>query len=487
MNLGRFVLVVAILSVGCAPSGGPTSEAPPNIIILLADDLGYGDLGSYGHPSIRTPNIDRLAAEGARFTSYYSGAPACTPARAALLTGRYAVRAGLPDVLMPESAHGLAAAETTIAEDLKTRGYRTMAVGKWHLGHSRPEYLPTEHGFDDYLGLPYSNDMIRPWVQTDVPLRMYGADGPIGGEVDQSTLTTSYTERAVRFVRESAGTPFFLYVAYNMPHLPIHPAPAREGQSRAGRYGDVVETLDWSVGRILAALGEEGIANETFVVFTSDNGPWLHLPERMLQEGNMPWHAGSPGPFRGSKGGTYEGGVRVPAVMRWPGRIEPGQVFADLATAMDLMPTVLAAAGVALPDDRPLDGQSLLPWLDRATPEIAGEAPDLAEGSPQLVTEAPPTDRTFYYFRGAILEAVREGRWKFRLSRQTDTLALIPEDAEPVPELYDLELDPSERYNVAEDHPDVVDRLSARIAEFEREVSRTSATPPQNAQGRGAP
>lgn len=454
-------IITTILSSGCAPpantrsSDAPSEKAasrgaPPNIIILLADDLGYGDLGSYGHPTIRTPNIDRLAAAGARFTSYYAGAPACTPARAALLTGRYAVRVGLPGVLMPESGEGLPPSEITIAEALKERGYRTMAVGKWHLGHALPEHLPTAHGFDDYFGLPYSNDMIRPWVQTDVPLRMYGAAGPIEGEVDQTTLTTSYSERAVQFVRESAEEPFLLYLAYSMPHLPIHPAPEREGQSRAGRYGDVIETLDWSVGLILDALEELGIADDTIVVFTSDNGPWLHLPDRMLQDGNMPWHAGSAGLLRGSKGTTYEGGVRVPAIIRWPSEVAPGQVIAELATAMDLLPTMLSAAGESVPEDRVMDGQSLLPLL-------AGQS--------------SPPDRTFFYFRGSILEGVREGKWKYRLSRQTDSLELIPEGTEPVPELYHLELDPSERYNVASQHPDVVVRLRAKMAELEREVA----------------
>jgi arylsulfatase A-like enzyme len=461
----------------------PSRETPPRIVILLADDLGYGDLGSYGHPTIRTPNIDRLGTDGVRFTSYYSGAPACTPARAALLTGRYAVRVGLPGVLMPESTQGLPDAEITIAEALKERGYRTKAVGKWHLGHARPGYLPTAHGFDDYLGLPYSNDMIRPWVQTDVPLRMYGPGGPIEGEVDQSTLTIRYTEEAVRFVRENAGQPFFLYLAYNMPHLPIHPAPERDGQSRAGRYGDVIETLDWSVGEILAALEEEGIADETLVVFTSDNGPWLHLPDRMLQEGNMPWHAGSPGPFRGSKGTTYEGGVRVPAVLRWPAAIAPGQVFAGLASAMDLLPTLLEAAGATIAVDRPLDGQSLLPWLARTTSRsaqdtaaIAADTASAGRERPRLLAKTPPTDRALFYFRGDTLEAVREGRWKYRLSRQADTLELIPQDEEPVPELYDLELDPSERYNLATEHPEVLTRLKARIAELEQEVSMARGT-----------
>jgi arylsulfatase A len=452
----RVIAVSACAVSACAPSpdapspGLASPGTPPNVIILLADDLGYGDLGSYGHPTIRTPNIDRLAAAGARFTSYYAGAPACTPARAALLTGRYAVRVGLPGVLMPESVDGLPQSEITIAEALKGRGYRTMAVGKWHLGHAQPEFLPTAHGFDDFLGLPYSNDMIRPWVQTDVPLRMYGASGPIEGEVDQSTLTTRYTEEAVRFIREGAEDPFFLYLAYSMPHLPIHPAPERDGQSRAGRYGDVIETLDWSVGQIIDALEEEGFTDDTIVVFTSDNGPWLHLPDRMLQEGNLPWHAGSPGLLRGSKGTTYEGGVRVPAIIRWPAAVAPGQVFPELATAMDLLPTLLSAAGDSVPENHALDGQSLLPWF---------------EGQP------PPAGRTFFYFRGRILEGVREGKWKYRFSRQTDSLEQIPEAEDPVPELYDLELDPSERYNVASQHPDVVARLRAKMAELEREVS----------------
>jgi len=467
-TLGRAIgigfLTPVIIACACAPSpespriDEPSTLALPNIVILLADDLGYGDLGLYGHPTIRTPNIDGLAESGVRFTSFYAGASACTPARAALLTGRYGARVGLPGVLMPESEEGLPDSEITIAEALKEHGYRTMAVGKWHLGHARPENLPTAHGFDNYLGLPYSNDMIRPWVQTDVPLRMYDGAGPIEGEVDQTNLTTRYTEEAIRFIRGNAGGPFFLFLAYSMPHLPIHPAPEREGQSRAGRYGDVIETLDWSVGQILGTLEEEGIAGETIVVFTSDNGPWLHLPERMLQQGNLPWHAGSPGPFRGSKGTTYEGGVRVPAIISWQGKILPGQVFADLATAMDLLPTLLSAVGAPVPQDRVLDGQSLLPWLAGASPL------------------APPADRTFFYFRGRILEGAREGRWKYRLSRQTDSLQQIPEEMKPVPELYDLELDPSERYNVASQHSEVLARLRRMMTELEAEMAEGSGT-----------
>jgi len=430
------VLAVAASITAAVGSPQPAADAP-NIVLVLADDLGYGDLASYGHPLIRTPRLDRLAHEGVRFTSYYAGAAACTPARAALLTGRYGVRAGLGNVVGPDSPLGLPSSEITLAEGLRTRGYRTMAVGKWHLGSASAEHLPLAHGFDRWFGLPYSNDMMPPWVKTNRPLRMYRDAQPIDGEVDQANMTVKYTEEAVQFVRESKGKPFFLYLAHNMPHLPIHAADRFRGKSRAGVYGDVIEMLDWSTGEVLDALEREGVAKRTIVVFTSDNGPWNDLPPRMLHGGVEPWHTGSAGLLRGSKATTYEGGSRVPAIIRWPGRVAPDRVSPQIATAMDLYVTLTEAAGASVPADRPIDGDSLVPML---------------EGKPSV------RERPYFYFSGPQLEAVRQGNWKLRMTKDAGV------------ELFDLENDPSERYNRASARPEIVKRLESMLREFEKQL-----------------
>jgi len=444
--MGIGTAAFAVNGLNCSKKG---LTGTPNIVVLFADDLGYGDLGSFGHPTIRTTNLDKMAGEGIRLTSFYAAAPSCTPSRAALLTGRYPLRSGLPHVLMPESENGILESEITIAEALKEHGYRTKAIGKWHLGHAKEEFLPTSNGFDSYYGLLYSNDMIKPWVQTDKPLQLYRDTEPIEHPVDQTTLTVRYTDEAVNFINTAKNEPFFLYLAYSMPHLPIYTTDDFKGKSRAGHYGDVIETIDWSVGRILESLKEHGIDNNTVVVFTSDNGPWLNLPARMLQKGNKPWHAGSPGLLRGSKGNTYEGGMRVPGIIRWPGQIPAGQISAEMATTMDLYATLLTAAGANVPSDRAIDGNDIMPM-------IKGESPS-------------PTN-VFYYFRGNELEAVREGKWKFRFSNHTR-----PErtrDQEPEPELFNLDVDPSERYNVAKEHPGVMNRMREMMDGFAGEFRK---------------
>lgn len=450
----------ASAATAAAPTATPAPARAPNVVLILADDLGYGDLSSYGHPIIRTPRLDRLASEGMRLTSYYAGAPLCTPSRAALLTGRYPIRVGLPKVLGPEATNGLPRGETTLADSLKQRGYQTMMVGKWHLGHATPDMLPTAHGFDHWLGLLYSNDMTPPFVQTAAPLRLYRDTTPIEGDVDQDELTVRYTEEAVRFINEAnartqAGSgggagqggsaPFFLYLAHSMPHLPIH-APARfRGKSAAGLYGDVIEMLDWSTGQILDALAARGVAENTIVIFTSDNGPWLDLPARMLQGGNEPWHAGSSGLLRGAKGTTWEGGIRVPAIVRWPGHVAAGQVSAALTMSMDLNVTLTMAAGASVPAGR--DGHDLMPLL-------AGR------------TSSSPTD-SFFYFQDANLQGVREGPWKLRKA-----------GSDP-PALFQLDLDPSEQFDRAKDHLEIVDRLLARMTAFAATLAR-EGHPPAN-------
>ena len=424
----------------------------PNVVLVFADDLGYGDLGSYGHPNIRTPRLDRMAAEGIKLTSFYAAAPVCTPSRAALMTGRYPIRFGLSGNLGPGSESGLPAEERTLAEALESRGYRTAAIGKWHLG-SVPGYFPTDHGFDEYFGLPYSNDMIPPWVDTERPLHLYRNSTPTDEQpVEQSTLTRRYTEEAVRFIRASKDGPFFVYLPHSMPHLPVSASEGFAGQSQGGRYADVVEELDWSMGRILDVLREEGLEERTLVIFTSDNGPWRNMPPRMYETDPVErWDAGTTGALRGAKGTTWEGGLRVPAIVRWPGRIPSGQVTAEMATTMDLHATILGRAGVAAPP-RPLDGRDIWPLLADGA------------GSPH---------EHFYYFMEDRLEAVRDGTWKLRVASIAEDYVsqeLLTGDEPVETRLFDLRSDPYERFDVAERHPEVVARLRARLVRFARET-----------------
>ena len=444
--LTRITALALLLLAGAActtPEAGV--QGPPNIVLLFADDLGYGDLSSYGHPTIHTPRLDRMAHEGIKLTSFYVASPACSPSRAALLTGRYPIRSGLTHVLGPDAEHGLPASEVTLAEALKTQGYRTTAIGKWHLG-AQDGFFPTQHGFDTYFGLLYSNDMMPPWVQTQRPLELWRNTEPIEHPVDQTTLTKRYTEEAVQFIRAAKDAPFFLYLPYSMSHVPIFRSEDFEGHSDGGLYGDVIEEIDWSVGRILDVLEEEGLADNTIVVFTSDNGPWSEMPDRMFREDKIkPWDAGTTGPLRGTKATTYEGGMRVPCIAYWPGRIPSEQVSAELATAMDLYTTFLNLAGAEVPQDRVVDGKDIMALLE-------GKA-----GSPH---------DAFFYLYPDRLDAVRDARWKLHI-RRTDP------DQPATPELYDLSVDPYERFNVAEDHPDVVERLRAQMTAFAQETGAT--------------
>ncbi len=411
-------------------------EKRPNVVIMFTDDLGYGDLGCYGSPTIKTPHIDRLAEEGARFTSFYVP-PSCTPSRAALLTGRYAIRLGpVARVLGPDSPGGLSPDETTIATALNNTGYRTKCIGKWHLGHAEEGFMPTSHGFDSYFGLLYSNDMIPPWVQTERPLELYRDLEPVEVVDDQSKHTTRFTEEAVQFIEQNGEDPFFLYLAYAMPHLPLAASHFR-GKSRADFYGDVIEELDWSAGEVMKALETTGVADNTLVIWLSDNGPWINMPERMVQGGNEPWHAGSPGPFRGAKGTTWEGGQRVPAIVRWPGEIPAGRVIRDPANSQDIFPTLAHICGAEVPQDRPMDGHDLTPLLRGETDE-----------SPSQV---------YYYLGNEFLQAVRKGPWKLRVA-----------DSEIA--LYHLDRDIAELFNVAEDHPEIVAELHAMLRAFAEET-----------------
>ena len=405
----------------------------PNIVLLFADDMGYGDLGCYGHPTIRTPNLDRLAGQGLRLTSFYS-APGCVPARKQLLLGRYPGRVHTNGNTGVTGKGGLSDSELTLAEALKGAGYRTAMLGKWHLGYAEEKFLPVNQGFDSWFGLPYSNDMMPPWVKTEVPLWLYEGTKRVEHPVNQDTLTTRYTERAVKFLERDHDKPFFLYLAYNMPHMPVRTADRFRGRSRAGLYGDVIQTIDWSVGEVMKTLDKTGRAKDTLVIFTSDNGPWLNPPARMLQEGNLLWHAGSPGPLSGHKGTLLEGGVRVPCILRWPGRIEAGQTSAEMAATLDLYATLVTAAGGSLPKHK-IDGHDLRPFLFGKT-----------KWSPRKI---------HFYSKGRGPGAVREGPWKLHADGR----------------LFNLDIDPAERFDRAEEKPEIATSLKAKLEAMKKEIS----------------
>jgi arylsulfatase A-like enzyme len=437
--MNRAVLILTFLA------SAPFIEAAqpqPNFVIIFCDDLGYGDLGCFGHPTIRTPHLDRMAAEGMKFTQFYSGAEVCTPSRAALLTGRLPPRNGMCSnrqrVLFPGSQGGLPGSEITLAENLKENGYATACIGKWHLGHL-PAYLPTMHGFDEFFGLPYSNDMDRvPGAPAgraafnspssdywNVPLMRN--EEIIERPADQTTLTNRYTEEAIRFIRARRASPFFLYMAHTMPHVPLFRSQEFKGESRRGLYGDVVEEIDHSVGRILAELRENGLDDKTLVIFTSDNGPWLTFDQQ----------GGSAGLLREGKGSTWEGGMREPMIAWWPGRIEAGTTTAELASTMDLFATCCSLAGAQVPEDRPMDSFDLSPVL--------------------LEAGASPREN-FFYYRGFELMAVRWGPWKAHFLTQAGYGQPQPERHDP-PLLFHLEIDPAEKFDVSKDHPDVLTNI----------------------------
>lgn len=437
------LLLWAVLSCGTRPE--PEVERP-NFIVIFADDLGYGDLGCFGHPTIRTPNLDRLAYEGQRWTNFYVAAPVCTPSRAALLTGRYPLRNGMCDdvrgVFFPDSAGGLPPEEITIAEVLKQAGYYAACIGKWHLGHL-PEYLPTRQGFDYYFGIPYSNDMDR---SPDSPPGRAAFDDPrieywnvplmrneeiMERPADQTTITQRYTKEVIRLIRENRDRPFFIYLAHTMVHVPLFVSPEFRDRSLRGRYGDAVEEIDYGVGQIVATLEELGLARKTYILFTSDNGPWLTYDVQ----------GGSAGLLRGGKGSTWEGGMRVPAIFWGPGRVQPG-VIMELGSTLDVLPTLAALAGVTPPTDRVLDGYNLTPVL---------------EGS------GPSPRQEMFFYRGTRLFAVRHARFKLHYVTQEGYVQPEPEIHEP-PLLFDLGVDPGERYNVADRHPEVIEQIQ-RIAD----------------------
>ena len=414
----------------------------PNLIVIYCDDAGYADLSCFGAEGYETPNLDRMAAEGMRFTDFQSVAAACSPSRAALLTGCYPLRVGVPYVLFPKSKDGINSDETTIAELLKTRGYATACFGKWHLGH-HAKFLPTRHGFDEYYGLPYSNDMWPGHPQNDKynfpGLPLIEGEKIIGYNPDQTQLTTEYTKRSVKFIEKNKDKPFFLYLPHSMPHVPLFVSDKFKGKSERGLYGDVMMEIDWSAGEILKTLKRLGIDENTLVVFSSDNGPWLSYGE----------HAGRAGPLREGKGTTFDGGHREPTIMHWPGKIKAGAVCNQLATTMDILPTVAKLSGAKLPKNR-IDGKDIWPLMS-------------GKGG------AKSPHEVLFYYSGLKLQAVRSGKWKLHFPHQYRSLSGRKGGKGGFPVAYDepriklslfnVEKDISEKHDVSAQHPDVVEKL----------------------------
>lgn len=444
----------------------------PNVIIILCDDLGYGDTGAYGNKAIRTPNIDALAAGGVRFTDFYSSCSVCTPSRYGLLTGRYPVRSGLTFVLpaLGESfmrffirkagglfgsmgavdvqddswVGGMPDDEITLAGALKVAGYRTGMVGKWHLGDfsREPRYNPRRHGFDSFFGVPHSNDM---W-----PCALYRDEKMLEADIklNQERLTGMYTKEAVDFIAASKGEPFFLYLAHTFPHQPLYASEKFKDKSKVGIFGDAVEEIDWSVGEIVKCLRGKGLDDNTVILFTSDNGPWYN---------------GNPGVFRGRKGQSYEGGNRVPLIVRWPGRIPAGSVCSTPAVNIDFFPTLLAAAGLSLPDDRTIDGKDMTGLLSGA--------------------EKTPRHDAFYFYHYEELEGVRTGKWKYfrtinhytwpqPVDKKSTFMGKIAKgNFGDWPNLYDLDVDAAESYNQAARFPGVCRDMEAVMKKWDRSIN----------------
>ncbi|MDP6858612.1 MAG: sulfatase [Verrucomicrobiales bacterium] len=427
----------------------------PNFIIIFTDDQGYEDIRCFGSPKIKTPHLDKMATEGRKFTSFYSANSVCSPSRAALMTGSYPTRVSVPGVLFPRHEIGLNPDEVTIAEVLKGKGYATACIGKWHIGH-KPKFLPTRQGFDSYFGIPYSNDMtidpealladninLRNGFTADrikkekpkknlVPLMRN--EEVIEYPCDQTTLTKRYTEEAVKFISENKDSPFFLYLPHTMPHIPLFASEQFKGKSKRGLYGDTIEEIDWSVGQILKSIKEKGIDQKTLVIYTSDNGPWK------LDRGR----GGSAYPLRGYKFQTYEGGMRVPCIMRWPGKVPEGTSCDEVAASIDLMPTIAKLAGAKLLKDRKIDGKDIWP---------------LMSGTEGAVS---PHDM-YYYYKGNRLESARQGKWKIRRSGKKSQSV----------ELYDLDSDISETKNLAKENEALVKDMIKKMNLFDEDLKKS--------------
>ena len=428
------------------------ADISPNVVIIFVDDMGYADIGSYGATAYTTPHLDKMAEEGVRFTDFYVSQPVCSASRASLLTGNYANRIGIHGALSPNNTNGIHDDEVTLGELFKSKGYATAMYGKWHLGH-HPQFLPTRHGFDDYYGIPYSNDMWpgdpqnpKSWV--DLPT--IEGEEPVGYNTDQSRFTTDFTNRAVEFIEQNVAqaTPFFVYLAHPMPHVPLSVSEERTGNSGAGLFGDVIKEIDWSVGRVLEAIKEAGVENNTLVIFASDNGPWLSF-------GN---HAGSAEPLREGKGTAFDGGVRVPFIAWWPGIIPEGTEVSTPAMTIDIFPTMAGLIDAELPAHT-IDGKSI--WS-----LITGEE------------SVSPQEAYYFYYRRNELHAIRSGKWKLHFPHTYRTMngrelgkdgiqGKYDYSAEIGLELFDLEKDIGESTDLSGQFPDVVERLS-RLADVKR-------------------
>ena len=447
--MSKYFCLLVLLFTAC------TDKPPtlPNVIIMFVDDMGYGDIGVYGLDDYATPNLDRMAEGGVRFTDFYVSQAVCSASRASLLTGNYANRIGIHGALGPMNSHGLHKNEVTLAELFRGQGYATAAYGKWHLGH-HPNFLPMEHGFDEFYGIPYSNDMWpfhpeSPDVWGDLPT--IEGDSIVGYNTDQSLFTTDFTLRSTEFIRSqvSSDHPFFLYIAHPMPHVPLFVSEKHSGASGAGLYGDVIHEIDWSMGKILKTLQETGIDHNTLVLFASDNGPWLSY-------GN---HAGSTGPLREGKGTAWEGGVRVPLIARWPKVLPEGLSVSTPAMTIDLFPTLAHLIDAPLPE-HPIDGRNI--W-----PLISGES------------DQSPQEAYFFWYKQNELHAVRSNQWKLYFPHQYRTMNGQQPGADGIPgnytsqsaglELYDLTTDIGEFHDVSDANPEVVQRLSV-LADSMREM-----------------
>jgi arylsulfatase A-like enzyme len=425
------------------------AAAPPNIVIIFIDDMGYGDIGPYGATKQKTPNLDRMAAEGMKLTSFYA-APVCSVSRAQLLTGCYGPRIDVPGVYGPGGARGLNPSEHTIAERLKERGYATMCIGKWHVG-DQPEFLPTRQGFDHYFGIPYSNDMQVKSTESGklvVPLVRDEKVEELLTDEQQCRIVERYTDEAIRFILGNKDKPFLLYLPHTAIHRPIHPGEAFRGKSANGRLGDWIEEVDWSTGRVLDTLRELKLAENTLVIFTSDNGPWLIKGA----------DGGSAGPLRGGKGSTWEGGMREPTIAWWPGKIAPNSSVDAVAGTIDLLPTAVALAGGSVPEQPVIDGRDI---------------------SPLLLGKTKTSPRDFHcYFSGYQLQAVRQGPWKLALVPQNETMArgIEPDADTREPRLYNLDVEIGERTNVAAANPAIVARLKAIADQINAEIGGSAPT-----------
>ncbi|MDQ5981174.1 MAG: N-acetylgalactosamine-6-sulfatase [Verrucomicrobiota bacterium] len=474
MKLTALLSSLLLTCTGLLHAGAPDSAERPNVVIILADDLGYGDLGCYGHPTVKTPNLDRLAATGARFTQFNCPAPYCAPTRASLLTGRYPFRHGLTGNPAPDGQRAeedslhLPTGEITLAQLFQQAGYATGMVGKWHLGHARPEWLPTRRGFDEYLGILYSNDMR--------PVQLVESEQPIEYPLVQANLTQRYTARAINFIKRNQSRGFFLYLAHAMPHKPLAASEAFYRKSGTGLYGDVMTELDWSVGEVMKTLRELGLEEKTLVIFAGDNGPF---------------YGGSTGGLRGMKASSYEGGYRTPCLARWPGKIPAGHTNRSPAVMMDLFTTTLNAAGIAPPADRVIDGRDLMPQLtsDAASPHkvILGQlGPRVATirdarwklhvlpASDQRSRRAPPGER-WLDPRGPDGVTILAPAEQYSPDHYP---GLTNGDAPAPMQLFDLESDPGEQHDVAAAHPEIVVRLRQHYENLMQAAAESPAPPP---------